>query len=389
MGFREKKGYLQAIRARYLKANRKEKTKILDEYCAVCNYNRKYAIRVLNKVATVKAKKVGPKPKYHDETLIKALKKIWFAADQPCSIKLKVILPVWLKFYEKAHGPLEPEIHEKLLSISKASIDRVLKPTRIRTKPKGYSLTKAGNFLKSNIPIRFTHWDVDKPGFLEADTVAHCGDDISGCFAWSLTVTDICTGWTEVRALWNKKSSDVYEQMSMIEASLPFKTLGFDSDNGSEFMNHALYDYFVVRDEPVEFTRSRPYRKNDNAHVEQKNWTHVRQLFGYHRLDNTDMIKYMNALYRKEWSQYQNFFIPNSKLISKERVGAKYKKIYDTPKTAYQRVLESSFVDDTAKEKLKEAYNKLDPFKLKASIERKLSLIFKHVRVNSNVSQRK
>jgi hypothetical protein len=156
--------------------------------------------------------------------------------------------------------------------------------------------------------------------------VAHCGDCISGKFAWSLTVTDIHTGWTENRATWNKWSAGIYREISNIEFCLPFKVLGFDSDNGSEFMNYALYDYFTNRDEPVIFTRSRPYQKNDNAHVEQKNWTHVRHLLGYDRLNNKKVVKLLNDLYRNQWSLYQNHFIPCMKLIKKERVGSRYKK---------------------------------------------------------------
>ena len=388
MGYDAKKSYLHAISRRYHHANKAEKSKILDEFCTVCNYNRKYAIRVLNQKRRTQKSKTGPKPTYHDEILLIPLKRIWFAADQPCSLKLKEIIPLWLKSYEDSYGALEPEIVAKLHSISRATIDRVLKPVRAKSKQRGLSGTKPGTLLKTNIPLQFSHWDVKKPGFLEADTVAHCGNSLAGQFAWSLTVTDICTCWTEIRAIWNKKGHGVYEQINMIESSLPFKTLGFDSDNGSEFMNHALFDYFNNRDKPVQFTRSRPYRKNDNAHVEQKNWTHVRQLFGYDRLDSKNIIYWMNDLYRTEWSLYQNFFIPSVKLISKERHGAKYKRRYDAPKTPYQRVLESEFVDDATKEKLRATYKSLNPFKLKAEIERKLTMIFKHVKVTSNVRQR-
>lgn len=388
MVYDAKRNYLQAIRKRYKAAIKAEKSKILDEFCAVCNYNRKYAIRVINKEDEPTKKKPGPKSVYQDEALLVPLKRIWFAADQPCSLKLKAIIPIWVDSYEVYYSALESDIKEKLLTISKSTIDRVLKPVRAKSKRKGLSGTKPGSMLKNQIPIQFTHWDVKKPGFLEADTVAHCGDTIAGQFAWSLTVTDVCTTWTEIRSLWNKKSSEVYKQITMIEAALPFKTLGFDCDNGCEFMNHTLYDYFINRDEPVTFTRSRPYRKNDNAHVEQKNWTHVRQLFGYDRLDSNNIIYWMNDLYRKEWSQYQNFFIPTVKLVEKERIGSKYRKKYDAPKTPYQRVLESPDIDTATKEKLTATYKKLNPFELKLKIEEKLTEIFKHVKVTSNVRQR-
>ncbi len=388
MGYLEKKSYLLAIFLRYKNADRSEKIKILDEFCAVCRYNRKYAIRLLKRSEIIRKKKSGPKTIYNESTLLVPLKRIWFAADQCCSKKLKVIIGAWLPSYESTYGPLDAEIKQKLLSISPATIDRILKPVRAINKIKGRCTTKPGSLLKSHIPIQFTHWDIQKPGFFEADTVAHCGNSIAGNFAWSLTMTDICTGWTENRAMWNKLGGEVYEKISDVEVALPFEILGFDSDNGVEFMNHALHDYFTKRDKPVLFTRSRPYMKNDNAHVEQKNWTHVRNLFGYDRLDNYLVVTMMNDLYRKEWNLYQNHFIPTMKLLSKERVGSKYKKSYEPPRTPYERVLESTYVDDATKLKLKAVHETLNPFTLKQEIEKKLILIFKHAKVTSNLSQR-
>tara|TARA_R110002110_G_C13338772_1_gene707506 strand:+ start:51 stop:1217 length:1167 start_codon:yes stop_codon:yes gene_type:complete len=387
MGFIERKSYLIAILSRYPAASRADKTKILDEFCAVCNYNRKYAIRILNRGPTIKKKRSGPKPVYQDQAILDVLKKIWFAADQPCSLKLIVIIPKWLPCYEEKYGAIEDEVKQKLLSISRSTIDRLLKPVRAKSKPKGQCTTKPSTF-KTKIPVQMHHWDIDKPGYVEADTVAHCGDSIAGKFAWSLTVTDLFTGWTENRAVWNKYSEGVYQAVSFIEAALPFETLGFHSDNGSEFMNHIVYDYFTNRTKPVLFTRSRPYRKNDNAHVEQKNYTHVRQLLGYDRLDRKSVVYQMNELYRHEWSLYQNHFIPSVKLIYKERVGSRYKKIYDMPKTPYERVLESDFVDNKTKDKLRAIHRSLNPFTLKDEIERKLSVIFKNLKVTSNVRHR-
>lgn len=387
MGSFERKSYLIAILSRYPSASRVIKTKILDEFCAVCKYNRKYAIRILNRGIATKRKRSGPKPVYQESHILDILKRIWFAADQPCSVKLKVIIPAWLPSYEERYGVLENEVKEKLLSISRSTIDRLLKPVRAKSKPKGQCTTKPSTF-KTKIPIQMHHWNIDKPGYIEADTVAHCGDSIAGKFAWSLTVTDLFTGWTENRAIWNKYSEGVYQAVSYIESSLPFKTLAFHSDNGSEFMNHIVYDYFTNRPKPVLFTRSRAYRKNDNAHVEQKNYTHVRQLLGYDRLEQRSVVYQMNELYRHEWSLYQNHFIPCIKLVHKERIGSRYKKTYDVPKTPYERVLESEFVDDTTKAKLRATHQSLNPFTLKDEIERKLSIIFKNVKVTSNVRHR-
>lgn len=387
MGSFERKSYLIAILSRYPSASRVIKTKILDEFCAVCKYNRKYAIRILNRGLATKRKRSGPKPVYQESHILDILKRIWFAADQPCSLKLKAIIPAWLPSYEERYGALENEVKEKLLSISRSTIDRLLKPVRTKSKPKGQCTTKPSTF-KTKIPIQMHHWNIDKPGYIEADTVAHCGDSIAGKFAWSLTVTDLFTGWTENRAIWNKYSEGVYQAVSYIESSLPFKTLAFHSDNGSEFINHIVYDYFTNRPKPVLFTRSRAYRKNDNAHVEQKNYTHVRQLLGYDRLDKKSVVYQMNELYRHEWSLYQNHFIPCIKLVHKERIGSRYKKTYDVPKTPYERVLESEFVDDTTKAKLRATHQSLNPFTLKDEIERKLSIIFKSVKVTSNVRHR-
>jgi hypothetical protein len=388
MGYQERKSYLLAIMLRYVNASRSEKVKILDEFCAVCGYNRKYAIRLLKRKPKQPKRKTGPKPIYDDSSLIGPLKHIWFTADQPCGKRLKPIINLWLPSYESTYGPLMPDIKRKLISISAATIDRLLKNTRAKSKLKGRCTTKPGSLLKSHIQVQFSHWDVQRPGFLEADTVAHCGNTTAGSFAWSLTATDICTGWTENRAMWNKDSGPVYERISDIEAVLPFNVLGFDCDNGSEFINHALHDYFTERESPVLFTRSRPYKKNDNAHVEQKNWTHVRNLFGYDRLDNKNVVDLMNDLYRKEWGLFQNHFMPTMKLQHKERIGAKYKKQYEVPKTPYERVLESNYVADTSKDRLRAIHDTLNPFTLKQEIERKLTEIFKLIKVTTNVRQR-
>jgi len=226
------------------------------------------------------------------------------------------------------------------------------------------------------------------PWFMEADTVAHCGNSLAGDFVWSLTLTDYCSGWTECRATWNKGAVGVVEQIKEIERMLPFKLKGFDCDNGSEFLNYHLLRYFQEHSNVIQFTRSRPYKKNDNAHVEQKNWTHVRQLFGYDRFDNIHLVELMNKLYAKEWSDLGNYFCPTFKLIEKIKINSRYKRKYDTPKTPYQRLLESDAIDEENKTKLKARYESLDPFKLKASVERKLKAIFKLVSVSSNVRLR-
>lgn len=388
MSLEQKKAYLEEIRRRYKKSTRQQKAMILDEFCSVCHYNRKYAIRVLKKQKRKQVKRPGQKPRYDSQNLLTHLKAIWFASDQACSKKLKVILRDWLPHYESEQGLLDDLIRGQLYSISPSTIDRILKPIRLKHPRKGMGGTKPGRLLKNQIPIKTDHWDVTQPGYLEADTVAHCGNSLAGDFIWSLTLTDIKSTWTENRATWNKGSHGVCAQIEDVEKNLPFQVLGFDCDNGSEFLNHHLIRYFVERDKAVQFTRSRPYRKNDNAHVEQKNWTHVRHLFGYDRFDKPCLVDLMNDLYKNEWSFYQNHFCPTMKLIEKKKINSRYYKRYDTPKTPYQRLMESEFIPQDVKDRLEKQHAVLNPFELKRIIECKLKNIFKFVTVTSNVRQR-
>jgi 5S rRNA maturation endonuclease (ribonuclease M5) len=233
--------------------------------------------------------------------------------------------------------------------------------------------------LKSQIAIKTQQWNEKQPGYVEADTVAHCGTSLLGSFIWSLTLTDIYSGWTENAAVWNKGAHGVLQQIEKIEKRLPFSILGFDSDNGGEFLNYHLLKYFKERNKPVQFTRSRPYHKGDNAHVEQKNWTHVRQLFGYYRLENADLVELMNDLYQNEFALLHNYFCPAMKLKDKTRIDSKIIKKYDQPQTPYQRLMQCEDINDLQKEKLKKIYLSLNPFELKDAIEKKLKYIFKHV----------
>jgi hypothetical protein len=385
-----KKEYFEKIKERYKKASRKEKKSILNEFCSVCGYERKYAIKKLSAKgkANPDKKRPGPKPIY-DEAITQILKNLWLATGQICSKRLKAAIPEWLPFYEKEYGEITPQSKIKVLKITPSTIDRKLRPARVKFKKKGLCGTKPGSLLKTHIPIRTANWDIDRPGFLEADTVAHCGRSLLGDFAWSLTMTDIASHWTENRAVWNKGAAGIKEQIKDIEACLFFLILGFDCDNGSEFLNWALWEYFV-KDRgktPVQFTRSREYKKNDNAHVEQKNWTHVRQLFGYERFDNHAVVEPMNDLYKNEWSQYQNFFLPTMKLQKKERIRSQNKRHYEeSPKTPYQRLIESGQVTSKAKENLQAVYKSLNPFMLKKVIEKKAKMIFNKATVSSDMS---
>jgi hypothetical protein len=387
MGRKEKTAYLDAIRKRYRKAKRRDKKAILDEFCAVCKYNRKYAIRLLGRPRKKQQAKRGRKPVYTDPRFLAVLQSIWKTADFMCSRRLLVVIPIWLPFYEQSVGPLAEEVRARLLSVSRSTLDRVLSPLRARM-GKGLCGTKPGSMLRNQIPIRTDNWDITQPGFMEADTVAHCGTSLAGEFVWSLIMTDIHTAWTEGRAVWNKGSQGVIEQVKDIERRIPFALRGFDCDNGSEFLNYHLERYFAVRQDPVKFTRSRPYKKNDNAHVEQKNWAQARHMLGYDRIENSDTLPLINDLYANEWSLYQNHFCPSLKLKSKIRIGSRYRKTYEKPKTPYQRIVESPYIASDLKQRLELTHSALNPFQLKKTIERKLKTIFNLVTVTSFVRHR-
>lgn len=381
MGRDEKLGYLNAIRKRYKRSGRKQKAKILDEFCAVCGYNRKYAIRLLKTRQQKKRRRPGRKARYQSKALLGPLEAIWFASDQMCGKRLKAVLREWLPYYEEEHGELDDVVRGQLNALSAATIDRLLKAVRVHYPRKGLSGTKPGTLLKNQIPIKTDHWDVTQPGYVEADTVAHCGNTLAGDFVWSITLTDIFTTWTENRATWNKGADGVVRQIKGIEKGLPFEILGFDCDNGSEFLNHHLWRYFANRKRGVQFTRSRPYHKNDNAHVEQKNWTHVRHIFGYDRFAHPKLVGLMNDLYSHELSLYQNHFCPTMKLIEKRKVNSRYYKRYDKPKTPYQRLMACDQISQERKNKLEDQHRNLNPFALKRAIEKKLKVIFSFVQV--------
>jgi len=375
MSRKSKREYLRAIWARYQRAGRRFKSKILDEFCEVCGHSRKYAIQLLNAKPRAQPKRPGPKPQYGTEVL-EPLKALWWLSEQMCSKRLKAALPIWLPFYEQAHGALAAEVRQKLLRISPAAIDRLLRKVRARYPRKGLSGTRAGPAaLKHQIPIRTDNWDIDRPGFLEADSVAHCGSSLAGDFVWSLTFTDILSQWTENRAVWNKGAKGVVERVQEVEQELPFTLLGFDVDNGSEFLSWHLCRYFLERPTPVEFRRSRPYKKNDQAHVEQKNWTHVRQLLGYDRIESAALVPQINELYRT-WGLLHNFFCPTLKLQSKTRQGSKTIRKYGPPQTPYERLLRSAHLSDAQKQQLRARFQQLNPLQLKSQLEEQLKTLF-------------
>lgn len=377
MSLLSKREYLLRIHARYQRAGREFKSRILDEFCLNCGYHRKAALRLLLRpLPGALKKRPGPKPTYDAQRLRPVLKIFWLASDQLCSKRLHAALPEWLTHYGAGHPPLGAELRKQLLAISPAQIDRLLCPVRIRHPRRGLAATKPGSLLRTRIPTRGGPPDTSTPGHVEADTVAHCGDTTAGDFVYSLTFTDLFSGWTENRAVWNKGTQGILDQLKDLEAKAPFALKSFHADNGSEFLNWALYEHLTGRALKVAFTRSRAYRKNDNAHCEQKNYTFVRQLFGHERFEHPALVVLMNDLYAQEWSQYQNHFRPTFKLLSRDKRGSKTVRRYALLQTPYQRLLESADVSKVTKERLGAEHARLNPFALKKAIEEKLRKFF-------------
>ncbi|MBM3709812.1 MAG: transposase family protein [Actinobacteria bacterium] len=383
---KQKKAITAEVGARYIKAAKKEKVKILDEFCATTKYNRTYSARILRnslgrtigysriggrkvKYVIGKAKKTKRKRnKIYTYDVFLALRKIWAIFDFICSKRLRPFMAEAIKKLTKHKEiSISPEVRQKLLKISASTIDRLLKPEKDKYRlGKGRKGTKPGSLLKKAIPIRtFADWNEKKPGFIEADLVGHDGGIASGDFAQSLNFVDILTGWDQSAACINKAQIHVFEAIKTISDRFPFAIAGIDSDNGSEFINAHMLRYCIQN--KITFTRSRAYKKNDSCFVEQKNYSIVRRAVGYLRYDTQEEVDTLNELY-KHLGQYTNYFMPVTKLIFKTRKGSSVSKKYDEAKTPYRRVLECPDIDDEKKKKLKLVYDKLNPADLKRKI---------------------
>jgi hypothetical protein len=372
-----KKDWLPKLQGRYARRDREGKGRMLDELCEDYKYERKYAIKLLGGGLPAATGRAHPGPERQYELVEPVVRQIWLTAEQPCGKRLVPVLRQWLPFYEERYGPLSARQRTLIRQVSPATVDRLLAPARAQHSGLGRSGTKPGSLLRSEIPIRTGTWDLSRPGYLEADSVAHCGTSLAGSFIWSLTYTDILSGWTEGSAVWNKGSAGVLTATRQVEERLPFALLGFDSDNGGEFLNHHLWAYMRDRKMAVEFTRSRPYHSDDNAHVEQKNWTWARQLLGYGRLEDPELVGPISALYREVWAPWQNFFLPCLKLEQKWREGSHWRKRYEQPRTAYERLCAPGMLLPKQRRQLRERYESLDPFELKDQLEQKLKPILK------------
>jgi hypothetical protein len=369
IGARARIELISAIGARYRNSAKPERIRILDEFVAVTGYHRKHSIRLLNAAPepTSCSARV-PRLRLYDQAVREALVVLWEASDRVCGKRLKPLLPLLVTALERhRHLTLDALVREKLLAASASTIDRLLaEPRSTVSTRQAHRRAKAG--IRRSIPVRtFADWKDPLPGFMEADLVSHGGENVAGSFVHTLTLTDIATGWTECVALAVRESSLIVEALARLRTTMPFPLRGFDTDNGSEFMNQLVLDY--CRESGIEFTRSRPYRKNDQAWVEQKNGSVVRRLVGYRRLEGLAAADTLSRLYSAS-RLFVNFFQPSFKLAEKVRVGARVTKRYHAPETPCARLLQSVAITARMKEQLQAAAAGLDPLALLDEIRR-------------------
>ena len=373
MGPQARQEYLAQLRDRYVRAARKEKGRMLTEAVTVTGYHRKAIIRAWQRPDARRAR--GPRrgrPTRYGPVVVRALRAVWEAAGYPWSLRLKALLPLWLPWARRRLA-LSPATETKLRAISARQMDRVLAPDKRTIRRRLYGRTKPGTLLKHHIPIKTDHWDVTAPGFTEVDLVSHSGDRADGDFVQTLNLTDIHTTWVETCAVMGKSQIRVQEGLETLRQQLPFPLCGIDSDNGSEFINAHLLKYCRAHD--VQFTRGRPYKKDDNAHIEQKNWTHVRKLMGYVRYDSAAALAAMNAVYA-DLRLLHNLFLPSVKLQRKERHGARLRRYYDAPQTPLDRVRACPQAKAAVVAALVRQRDQLDPFALAARVDQQLARLY-------------
>ena len=370
MSVRSRQEYTRQVSKRYVDANRKEKSRILDEFVMTSGYNRKYALTLLNSPPQPRTQPIRrPRSRIYSSEVKKALLLVWQASHGLCGKRLAPYVGPMVEALVRA-GEIElvPSVRDRLVKISASTIDRLLKEEK-QLPIRGRTLTKPGTLLRRQIPVRtFADWHESehRPGFCEVDLVAHCAENTAGDFLYTLTLTDVFTGWTLPIALANRSQETVHLAIKKARALLPFPLLGLDSDNGTEFINHLLNRYCQA--EKITFTRCRPYKKNDQCRVEQKNWSVVRQYVGYQRLEGEAALNCLNQVYAP-LRLHVNYFQPSLKLVSKERDRAKVLKRYDTAKTPYQRLLAAGQLAEHRQAQLKELYLSLNPLDLTRQIQ--------------------
>jgi hypothetical protein len=372
------------MRERYEEADRAAKGPLLDEVCKMTGYHRKAVIRLLGRPASPQRRRRGGPPVQYGPEVVAVLRAIWAAAGYPWSVRLKALLPLWLP-WARRRVRLTDAVEAQVRRISPRHIDRCLRADKRTLRRRQYGRTKPGTLLKHQIPLKTDRWDVHEPGFTEIDLVAHAGDRADGEFLHSLNVTDIHTTWVETRAVLGKGQLRVQAALDDIRRALPFRLRGIDSDNGSEFINGQLRRY--CRRRHIQFTRGRPYKKDDNAHIEQKNWTHVRKVLGYVRYDSEPALAAINAVYA-DLRLLHNLFLPTVKLVTKERVGARVRRRYDRPQTPLERVRQSTGAHPGRTAALVTLQQTIDPFGLAQRIDHALAAIYQlahHRRANARV----
>ena len=369
------KEYAQAVKERYRRGNKVEKTKILDEFTKTTGLHRKSVIRLLNRRRLIPGKKHG-RPKEYGALAVEALRLVWESSDRLCSKRLKPFLPELIGVLHRCgESKMTIEIENQLCRMSVATIDRLLRPWKQNRGRHSFSTTKTGSLLRNAIPIRtFADWQENSPGFIEVDLVAHCGESLEGFYLNTLMAVDVATGWSEFTGVWGKGQQRVGAAVHHVRQNLPFPLLGLDSDNGSEFINQDLAGW--CQREGITFTRSRPYKKNDNCYVEQKNGSIVRRVIGRYRYSSKVAYETLNRIYYL-LRLYVNFFQPTMKLLSKTRHGSKVYRRYDVAQTPYQRVLKSMILSDLKRENLHTIYSHLNPVSLLKQINDNVESLWK------------
>ncbi len=368
--------YAATVRRRYGRAGKKEKGRILDEFCQTAGLHRKAAIRLLRGGRRLAAapKKKG-RPSRYGPVVTEVLVKVWEAGDRMCGKLLAAVLPALVGGIER-HGELrlDATTREALVSMSAATIDRQLRSWRQGLGRQPRRPAGAASGLKAAIPIRtWSEWKDVQPGSVQADLVLHCGESLEGFFLTTLTVVDVATGWTEVQPVWGIGMERVGGGVEEAARRLPIPLRELHTDNGGEFINHGLSDW--CRKRGVRLTRGRGYKKNDQAYVEQRNWLAVRRSIGYDRYSSKAALAAIGQLYSLTRLQL-NFLRPVRKLVGKERHGARLRKVYDAPRTPYRRLLESGVLEDSVAKRLEEQFLDINPAGLQRRIKLALSAVW-------------
>ena len=375
MSQKSKEEYLDLMRGRYKRLTGKQaKTVLLNEFCKVTGHERKYGLKLLNGTRSGKGVGRGGRTRTYGEAERELLFQIWRRCEMPFGKRLRGMLQIWLPPYVEKYGDPGKDVQERIVRMSASTMDRLLKGHKVSS-GRSRGLPPKNTAVKAAIEVRAERWDTQEPGWMEADTVALCGGNMGGSFMWALSGTDIVSGWTEVRGIWNCGSHATCRGLTDIEINLPFELKGIDTDNGSEFLNWHVVGHYQNREVKVKQTRSRPYRKNDQAHIEQKNYTHVRQLLGYERYGHEELVESVNGLL-KYWSLWKNLFHVTMRQTACRREGSRRIRRHEKEaKTPLQRLEETGQLKPEMAKKWNELREQLNPFEMGETIEAWLSWI--------------